>query len=81
MEAGHLRLGYQHGWVEARAFFLTYKISTFLLQPHMAFPQCITEIFLPLWDSLEHTNAVQKQCVYQVMISQRIISFALINYS
>ena len=43
VEDGHLRLGYQHGWVEVRAFFLTYKIPAFLLQPHMAFPQCITQ--------------------------------------
>ena len=39
------------------------------------------EIFIPLWESLVHTNVVQKQCVFQVMISQRRISFALINYS
>lgn len=54
---------------------LTGKIKGLVGQPGSP------EIFILPHNSLVHTNMVQKQCVFQVMISQRIISFALINYS
>lgn len=39
------------------------------------------EIFILPHNSLVHTNMVQKQCIFQVITSQRMISFAVINYS
>lgn len=37
------------------------------------------EIFIPAHNLLVHTNMVQKQCVFQGIISQKMIFFALIH--